>query len=317
MIVIITDKTDRSTCEVIDWLIYLDKEFVVLAGETYYQIIETNLIDYVVLNVDGVIIDSRKIDSIWYRRGDLIPNRIHIEEFSNNEISDAFKYFYNNEMFTINEFIHSLLSGVRSINNQNNSSVNKLNVLNMANQIGLSTPSSILTTSKAKLEEFLRKHKRVITKSACDGFIYPSSSWLISSYTEEITKEDVELLPNNFAPSYFQELIDKKFDVRSFYLNDKFYSMAIFSQNNPNTQIDFRHYDRIKPNRKIPFLLPLKIEQQLRALMHSLSLNCSSSDLIYSTDNIIYFLETNPIGQFGMTSKPCNYHLEKIIAQFL
>jgi hypothetical protein len=29
------------------------------------------------------------------------------------------------------------------------------------------------------------------------------------------------------------------------------------------------------------------------------------------------FLEVNPIGQFGMVSAPCNYNLEKKIAQYL
>ena len=29
------------------------------------------------------------------------------------------------------------------------------------------------------------------------------------------------------------------------------------------------------------------------------------------------FLEVNPVGQFGMVSLPCNYQLEKRIAQYL
>ena len=33
-----------------------------------------------------------------------------------------------------------------------------------------------------------------------------------------------------------------------------------------------------------------------------------------SNDDFI-FLEVNPVGQFGMTSSPCNYSLEKKIAQ--
>jgi hypothetical protein len=29
------------------------------------------------------------------------------------------------------------------------------------------------------------------------------------------------------------------------------------------------------------------------------------------------FLEVNPVGQFGMVSAPCNYHLEKKVAELL
>jgi hypothetical protein len=31
----------------------------------------------------------------------------------------------------------------------------------------------------------------------------------------------------------------------------------------------------------------------------------------------LVFLEINPVGQFGMVSHPCNYYLEKRIAQNL
>jgi D-alanine-D-alanine ligase-like ATP-grasp enzyme len=48
--------------------------------------------------------------------------------------------------------------------------------------------------------------------------------------------------------------------------------------------------------------------------MRLTNLDCGSIDLIYSTDEKYYFLEVNPVGQFGMVSYPCNYQLEKKIA---
>ena len=51
--------------------------------------------------------------------------------------------------------------------------------------------------------------------------------------------------------------------------------------------------------------------------MKKVGLNTGSIDLIQSTDGQIYFLEINPAGQIGMTSKPCNYYLEKKIALYL
>jgi glutathione synthase/RimK-type ligase-like ATP-grasp enzyme len=52
--------------------------------------------------------------------------------------------------------------------------------------------------------------------------------------------------------------------------------------------------------------------------MSILKLNTGSVDLIFSEeDNKYYFLEVNPMGQFGMVSKPCNYYLEKEMAQYL
>ena len=51
--------------------------------------------------------------------------------------------------------------------------------------------------------------------------------------------------------------------------------------------------------------------------MDNLKLNSGSIDLVYTKDEDYYFLEVNPVGQFAMVSEPCNYYLEKIVAQKL
>ncbi len=51
--------------------------------------------------------------------------------------------------------------------------------------------------------------------------------------------------------------------------------------------------------------------------MDKLDLNCGSIDMIVNTKNEFIFLEVNPVGQFGMVSEPCNYFLEKKVAEFL
>ena len=50
--------------------------------------------------------------------------------------------------------------------------------------------------------------------------------------------------------------------------------------------------------------------------MDQLNLDSGSIDIIYSTNKEYVFLEVNPIGQFGMVSSPCNYYIEKRIAQY-
>jgi glutathione synthase/RimK-type ligase-like ATP-grasp enzyme len=93
--------------------------------------------------------------------------------------------------------------------------------------------------------------------------------------------------------------------------------MAIFSQNDTQTQTDFRHYNSQKPNRTVPYKLPKLIKEKITLLMNKLNLICGSLDLINTNEGGYVFLEVNPNGQFGMISKPCNYQLEKKIATFL
>ena len=93
--------------------------------------------------------------------------------------------------------------------------------------------------------------------------------------------------------------------------------MAIFSQNDKQTEVDFRRYNKSKPNRNVPYQLPKSIELLLDILMKKINLDNGSIDIIVDNNGKYYFLEINPVGQFGMVSIPCNYYLEKKIANYL
>jgi glutathione synthase/RimK-type ligase-like ATP-grasp enzyme len=51
--------------------------------------------------------------------------------------------------------------------------------------------------------------------------------------------------------------------------------------------------------------------------MSSLNLKCGSLDLIYSTNDELYFLEVNPNGQYDWVSYFGNFNLTKNIAEIL
>ena len=51
--------------------------------------------------------------------------------------------------------------------------------------------------------------------------------------------------------------------------------------------------------------------------MENLYLNFGSLDFIVDKNYNFYFLEINPVGQFGMTSTPNNYQIEKEVALIL
>ena len=145
----------------------------------------------------------------------------------------------------------------------------------------------------------------------------PDPAAYMSLYTEEVSDSLLESLDEFFFPSYFQEKIEKKYELRVFYLEGEFYSMAIFSQNDSQTKVDFRKYNKVKPNRNVPFKLPLTIESKLQNLLEHYRLNTASLDIVVDKCGRYVFLEINPVGQFGMVSVPCNYYLEKKIAETL
>ena len=90
--------------------------------------------------------------------------------------------------------------------------------------------------------------------------------------------------------------------------------MAIFSQLDEMTRYDYRNYNRIKPNRDVPFKLNLEIENKLSEFMKRSDLETGSIDIILTPQGEYYFLEVNPTGQFGWVSVDCNYYIEREIA---
>lgn len=314
---IITNKYDQSTCDVIDWLRYYNKEHIVLIDETEYSLVKIDMNGSYTLKVNDCILNSNEISSIWFRRGGLHLEPIEIIESSDESISASFCHYYNVASEVLGGFIQNSFLRQKSINNQKYQSVNKLEALQTAKAHGIKVPETIVTTKKTVLKDFISKYKNVITKDLTDGIGFRTNDWHIYAYTEILTSNLYNSLTNDFAPSLFQELIDKKFEIRSFFLHDTFYSMAIFSQSNAQTRVDYRHYDRNTPNRRIPFKMPKDIENKLKSVLLELNLNSASIDLIYSTQKEFVFLEINPIGQFGMVSYPCNYQIEKLIAEYL
>jgi len=115
-----------------------------------------------------------------------------------------------------------------------------------------------------------------------------------------------------------QHHIDKYFEIRTFFYNNRFYSTAILSQQNEKTKIDFRKYDLKNPNRNLFFKLPTEYETKIKKLMRYFSIDTGSFDTIVERNtNRLIFLEVNPVGQFGGLSFNTNTYIEKDIAEYI
>jgi len=250
-----------------------------------------------------------------YRRGRFIINKFWLKD---NHHEKVIRYI-NEELVQINYFIHKYSTKIGSYNDELDN--NKLVNLSLARGYGLLIPNSLVTTCKLDLLKFIKQNKRVITKPIHHGHIklYDSNGNLkaVSPGTTIINSSEAFNLNDYFAPSFFQEYIEKELEIRVFYLEGKLYPMAIFSQNDNQTKVDFRNYNFENPNRNIPFSFPKKMEKNIIDFFKKLNLTTCSADFILSKSNEFYFLEINPTGQFGWVSKNCNYYLEKEIASKL
>jgi ATP-GRASP peptide maturase of grasp-with-spasm system len=319
MILIFSESNDISTSQVMEWLLQAGKNVLRLnecdrlerftlqknSIELYFYQLSTSR--HIAINLDD-------IETVWYRKGGLSFEQWLEQQFNNNYIDR----YIQRELKVVTDYIYYVLSRKKMLATKFTSSMNKLHVNALAEALGLKTPDFIISTEKERLSRFLTEKKEdCITKAISETFYATIDQQFIISYTEPVSPADLPPYPNHIKPTLLQEKIDKKYELRIFYLDGVCYSSAIFSQNDSQTKVDFRKYNFVKPNRTIPYRLPEAVANQLHQLMQQLTLKTGSIDMLVTNNNEYIFLEVNPVGQFGMVSGPCNYPLEKNIAQFL
>lgn len=319
-LIVQSEATDFSTSDVMEWISYYTD-----AGTRYYtndfkvRSVEINIgTDHSNVTINDDLIDGCNQASYWYRRGKFVYQRRKMHyDFS----------FLDRENEHVMKYLSTFLASGKHINKFEDNFLNKIEVLNEARQAGLKIPQTLITNKTAACRGFALHKTKLLTKAIYiphfeshigDGqMINGSLSTVILNSTDflaRLAKHNAETLDSFIL---LQDYVDKKYEIRTFYLDGICHSMAIFSQQNEKTKYDFRHYDHERPNRLTPYQLPAAIEKKIDRLMKHMALNCGSIDLILTPDNEYYFLEVNPIGQFQWLSRNCNYYLEKQVAQKL
>jgi ATP-GRASP peptide maturase of grasp-with-spasm system len=263
-----------------------------------------------------------EIGAVWFRRW-MLDRRHETASLLAETTADSHKLHYDLrrhltlESRKLSDFVFSRFAGLPWLSHPRTSSLNKLDVLTRAARAGFDTPATLVTTEREELRRFCREHGTVVTKTIgeVDMFVEGERSHFL--FTAALDEAAAGALPERFAPSLFQERIEKDYEIRIFHLAGELHAMAIFSQSDAQTQTDFRRYNRERPNRTVPHRLPAETAARVRRLMDDLGLETGSIDLLQARDGREIFLEVNPVGQFGMVSKPCNYRLEKKVAERL
>jgi ATP-GRASP peptide maturase of grasp-with-spasm system len=317
MAFILSEARDAATNDIIDYLHW--------HGQSSFRFNEENRINDFTLKLDNVSIDlnvesrgSNKIFSemtnFWYRRGDFsnkIPirraelNNTEVEQFLLTELGFIKKFFHENQKYLGNYY--------QEVEN------NKLLNLKYAKEAGLKIPKTLVTTNKKEAIAFINQSDKCITKPIHNAHLNFDHNEIkySSTGTRLVELKDMEALEDCFCPMLLQEYTEKEVELRIFFLEKKLFPMAIFSQLDDQTKIDYRNYNREKPNRSVPFKLPNKVKNSILAFTKKAQLNTGSIDIILTKDNEYVFLEVNPVGQFGWVSKNCNYYIENEIALHL
>ncbi|WP_428228619.1 grasp-with-spasm system ATP-grasp peptide maturase [Flavobacterium sp.] len=326
MILIFTIQYDFSSTSIVQLLTLMGHSVVRINADDSVHKFERIGSDgsiYFKNTITNESINLSKVTACWWRRTGISQNHFFSgeKEFNINQSELTFlkekkiDYFFD-EFMSLKEYIFNSLYRTTEINlGKPLFNLNRLLVLDVARRNNLKVPDYEVIINGEQLLATKQSLGRSVTKAISNGVQWESENCRFYTYTELIEDDFYERSVNtNFFPSLVTGLIEKELEIRTFYIDGSFFSMAIFSQSDKKTSIDFRKYTN---NRNEPYKLPFDVEEKLKNIFTDLELNCGSADLILDKNGEYIFLEINPVGQYAMTSLPCNYNLDKKIANYL
>ncbi len=258
---------DYSTDEVMEWIHRLEQGGVIRYNSNK-EPIETKDIN---INDKTPSLSKEKYASIWFRKWDqvAIQGPIVEEDIADPSFKEQLPYFNQviyEESKILHDYHYKKHTSKRILSRFFEISENKILVLQKAKEAGLDIPTSLVTKNKDSLLKFYEMCPQgVINKSITDHLMFTSGykeEKGFSNYTEEITLDLIKGLPTEFGMSLFQEKLEKSYEIRTFYLDGKCYSMAIFSQANKETQLDSRRNINGLSNRRTVYQLNKEIEKK-------------------------------------------------------
>lgn len=235
-------------------------------------------------------LDSDDIDSAYYRR----PGPPEIPEY----ITDR------------NERIHcslqwdATLKGAYEIIDRcflNSPSAiataeSKVRQLLAARRIGFRVPDTIVSNCPNQIRQ-LGKNNHTVSKCISRSLIEGNNERVIfTEITPNITDENNKEI--EASPFITQSLVKKTYDIRATVVGHRVFAARIHSQDDPETQIDWRKGTNVSMKQEL-IELDQKTERMCIDLVQQLNLTFGAIDLILDEKGEIWFLECNPNGQWA------------------
>ncbi|MGA8664433.1 MAG: hypothetical protein WB809_05130 [Thermoplasmata archaeon] len=208
----------------------------------------------------------------------------------------------------------------------------KLFAASIAASLGLATPDSLVTSDPDRIGPFLASHGNELALKVLTHRSFTTRlegvDWVV--WTNRVTAGDPRLQNLVFArlsPVFLQEYVRKRSEIRAYVVGSQVYAVEIFSQEDPETAVDWRRYptlptpsgpkDDLERWRCAPITLPAELTAKLVALAARLGLRYSAMDLIVRESGEFVFLEANDGGAWGWIEQRTQIPLTRAIASLL
>ncbi|NVO08600.1 MAG: hypothetical protein HXX16_01430 [Bacteroidales bacterium] len=254
--------------------------------------------------------DLKEFNAVYFRRPE-------IPSINSSDLNKGETIFLKNEITYTLEGIYKILrnaywvSPIYAIREAEN----KIYQLELAKSIGFKIPNSIITNSFEDFKCFYEKEKGAcIIKPIKSGLIENESKSKVV-FTSILENEPTSKKQLEISPNFLQTHIHKKGDIRVTMVGKNAFATLIHSQENPQTQIDWRRGENILKYTKIE--LPTKELNSCIKLLSILNLRFGAIDFILDEDDNFIFLEINPNGQWAWIEKQTGYEISDEIVNLL
>lgn len=184
----------------------------------------------------------------------------------------------------------------------------------LAHEIGFNVPTVTITND-------IRSVQKITDVSPAIG--KPLRQAVLTGETERVifttrlgALEQREAESIALAPFIAQSEIVKKYDVRVTVVGAHIFATAIWSQEHPETEVDWRQGSR-RDLRHEKITLPLLVQQQCLKLVAQLGLRYGAIDFICDQHETLWFLEINPNGQWAWIENLTGYPIASAIVDEL
>lgn len=245
---------------------------------------------------DGTPFSPRNFTDVWYRRPERLKHKAiaHSPEgkFTLDEWSEALEGF----------FAHIPKSCWMNHPSANAAASHKLEQLTSARGLGFLLPDTLVTQDANELRDFYARHQgKIITKPLARGYVERGEGEIDTLiYTNRVTPEHLaELDDLSTCPTLFQELVDKRSDVRLTVVDASIHAVEMLAEDESGSQrCDIRR-NNMEDVRYRTISLPVDISSKIHRLMRHYQLRFAAIDMVVSKAGDWVFLEVNPNGQWA------------------
>lgn len=243
--------------------------------------------------LNNEFIDFSKISAIYYRKPSspksLTSTVAEMQEFCEAESGYFIRAFLG---------YLSSLANVKWINNHQKIRLaeNKPLQFTIAKNIGLTMPKTIITNNPSLAYEFyLNQSKNIVLKALVGKGLPNKKLFYTTRLGKNLKRNDFDSVKT--TATYFQEFIEKAYDIRIVVVESSIFSVKIESQEFIESSTDFRatSYKNLKHS---IIDLPAPLKKYLLKLVKSFGLVHAEIDMCVTKDDQYIFFEINPNGQW-------------------